>query len=232
MERIDKIISNQTGYSRKDVKELIKQRRVIIDGEFITKSDIKIEPLEHSIMIDNQILEFKKYVYLVLNKPKGYVSATYDNNDKTVLDLVPEEYKHRNLFPAGRLDKDTTGLMIITDDGKFAHEILSPNKHVKKEYNVTIDIPINDDMIKGFRDGVMLNDGECKTSLLDKTGNYTGIVTLTEGRYHQIKRMFGCFGAKVLELERIKMGSFELPSDLELGKTRELTEEELNKIQE
>lgn len=230
MERIDKIISNQTRYSRKDIKELVRKKRITLNNQLVTKSDIKINPDIDIIKIDNEIIEITKYVYLILNKPKGYISATEDKNTLTVLDLVPGKYKHRNLFPAGRLDKDTTGLMIITDDGVFAHNILSPSKHVTKTYNVTIDIPITDEMIKRFKEGIKLNDGECKPSILEKTGAYTGIVTLTEGRYHQIKRMFGCFGAKVVELQRIKMGDLELPNDLPLGEIRELTKEELNQI--
>jgi 16S rRNA pseudouridine516 synthase len=168
----------------------------------------------------------------MLNKPKGYISATEDRSQQTVLDLVPEEYLHRNLFPAGRLDKDTTGLMLITDDGDFAHNILAPKKHVSKTYNVTIDIPMTEEMVTGFRDGVKLNDGECKAAGLTITGEHTGIVVLTEGRYHQIKRMFGCYGAKVTELERIAMGNLQLPADLEPGQTREFTEEELKLIRE
>ena len=150
----------------------------------------------------------------------------------TVLDLVPEKYRHRNLFPAGRLDKDTTGLMIITDDGEFAHNILSPKKHVSKKYKVTIDIPLTEKMVEEFKKGIKLNDGDCKPSILEITGTYTGIVTLTEGRYHQIKRMFGCFCAKVTELQRIKIGNLNLPDNLEIGACRELTEEELKQIQE
>ena len=183
-------------------------------------------------MVDSQIIEFKEYVYLMLNKPKGYISATEDRSMSTVLDLVPYEYLHRNLFPAGRLDKDTTGLMIITDDGVFAHNILSPQKHISKTYNVTIDIPMTEEMVQGFKEGVQLIDGECKTAELKITGTYTGVVILTEGRYHQIKRMFGCFGAEVLELKRTRMGNFKLPEDLAEGESRELTEEELNLIKE
>lgn len=230
MERIDKVISNQTLYSRKDVKDLIRSKRVVVNGKIITKSDIKISPEKDTIEIDGQHIEFKKYIYLMLNKPKGYISATEDRNMKTVLDLVPQEYLYRDLFPAGRLDKDTTGLMIITDDGEFAHNILSPKKHISKTYNVTIDIPITNDMINGFKNGVELNDGECKSAILKETGTFKGTVILTEGRYHQIKRMFGCFGAKVLELERIKMGNFELPSDLKVGECREFTKEELTQV--
>ena len=171
-------------------------------------------------------------LYLLLNKPKGYISATETKSDKTVLDLVPAEYKYRNLFPAGRLDKDTTGLMLITDDGEFAHNILSPRKHVQKEYEVTLDVPVTSTMAEEFRNGVNLNDGECKTAFLEITGEYTAKVTLTEGRYHQIKRMFGCFGAKVVELNRIRIGNLYLPKDLNLGEIKEATENELEKIQE
>lgn len=232
MERIDKVIGTQTEYSRKEVKELVRKKRVMVNDEIITKSDIKINPETDIIKIDNQEIQIKKYVYLILNKPKGYISATEDKSMATVLDLVPKQYLHRNLFPAGRLDKDTTGLMVITDDGTFAHNILSPSKHVSKKYNVTIDIPMTEEMVLGFKNGIMLNDGECKSAILKITSTYTGIVTLTEGRYHQIKRMFGCFGAKVIELQRISMGNLNLPDDLEIGKCRELTKEELQKIQE
>lgn len=232
MERLDKIISTQTGYSRKEVKELIRNKRVYLNEKLALKSDIKINPELDKILIDNQEIKIKKYIYLILNKPKGYISATEDRTMKTVLDLVPFEHLHRNLFPAGRLDKDTTGLMIITDDGNFAHNILSPKKHIKKTYNVTIDIPLNNEMINGFKNGIMLNDGKCKPSVLKILGENTATVTLTEGRYHQIKRMFGCYGAKVIELERVGMGNLKLPTNLKQGECRELTKEELAKIQE
>lgn len=230
MERLDKFISSQTNYSRKDIKDLVKKKQVLVNGEVVLKSDIKVDNLVDKIVVCGEEIIFKKYVYLMLNKPKGYVSASFDKNDKTVIDLVPDIYKHRNLFPAGRLDKDTTGLMIITDDGEFAHNILTPNKHISKTYNVTIDIDMNEDMVLGFKNGVNLSDGECKSASLEITGKNTGIVILTEGRYHQIKRMFGCFGAKVVELERIKMGNFTLPSDLKQGDVREFTKEELESV--
>ena len=232
MERLDKIVSNQTGYSRKEVKELVRNKRIMVNDVVVSKSDIKVDPINDLISLDGENINVKKKVYLMLNKPKGYVSATEDKELPTVLELVPIEYSHRDLFPAGRLDRDTTGLMLITDDGEFAHNILSPKKHVKKTYNVTIDIPMTEEMVSGFKEGVNLIDGECKSAGLEITGKYTGIVTLVEGRYHQIKRMFGCFGAKVVELERIGMGNFFLPSDLELGECREFTEEELKRVKE
>jgi len=230
MERIDKIISSQIGYSRKEVKELIKKKRVTLNEELVKKSDEKINPDKDIIKVDGKEITIKKNIYLILNKPKGYISATDDKTMPTVLDLVPTEYIHRNIFPAGRLDKDTTGLMIITDDGDFAHNILSPQKHVSKKYNVTIDIPLTNEMIEKFKEGIKLIDGECKPSLLEIIDTYNANVTLTEGRYHQIKRMFGCFNAKVLELKRISIGNLELPNNLEEGTCRELTQEELNLI--
>ena len=232
MERIDKVISTQTKFSRKEIKDLIRKKRVTVNDNIVTKSDIKVDTEMDKNKIDVEEININKNIYLMLNKPKGYISASVDKSTPIVLDLVPEEYAHRNLFPAGRLDKDTTGLIIITDDGVFAHNILSPQKHVKKTYNVTIDIPVTNEMVEGFKNGVILNDGQCKSSLLEKTGEYTSIVTLTEGRYHQIKRMFGCFGAKVVELQRIGMGNFMLPTDLEVGECREFTREELRKVQE
>lgn len=230
MERIDKIISSQTQYSRKKIKELIHKKRIAVNEKIITNSNFKIDIESDKIFIDGKEIIIKNNIYLILNKPKGYISATEDKKMKTVLDLVPSEYMHRNLFPAGRLDKDTTGLIIITDDGDFVHNILSPKKHVAKTYNVTIDIPVTHEMIEGFKNGVMLNDGICKSAVLEQTEKNTAIVTITEGKYHQIKRMFGCYGAKVLELQRIGIGNFKLPADLKLGDCRELTEEELNQV--
>lgn len=228
MERIDKVISSQTEYSRKDIKKLVLQKRIRINGELVLKSDIKIDPYKDLISIDGNSLNVTKNVYLILNKPAGYISATEDRSQKTVLDLIDEKYSHRELFPAGRLDKDTTGMMIITDDGKFAHNILAPKKHISKAYEVEIDIPVTEKMKEGFEKGVKLNDGVCKTASLEIIGENTAIVILTEGRYHQIKRMFGCFGAKVTKLHRTAMGFLKLPKDLNEGESRELTKEELD----
>ena len=232
MQRIDKIISKQTYYTRKEIKKLISQGLVYVDGEQVKKPESKYEENNISIKINGKEIQIKKHIYLLLNKPKGYISSTEISSQKTVIDLVPEEYKNRNLFPAGRLDKDTTGLMLITDDGEFAHNILSPRKHVKKEYEVTLDIPVTETMKKGFKEGVNLNDGECKAADLEITGEYTAKVTITEGRYHQIKRMFGCYGAKVVELNRICMGNLYVSEELKLGEVKELAEDELQKIQE
>ncbi len=232
MERIDKIIASQGQYSRKEVKALIAKGRIAVDGRVVSSSSEKADPLTTQISIDGKPLAFKRNLHLVLNKPKGYVSATEDRDHPTVLELVPQEYRGRDLFPAGRLDRDTTGLMIITDDGALAHNILAPKKHVPKLYHVEIDIPVTEEMRLGFSEGVMLNDGVSKAADLIKTGEKTAEVTLREGRYHQIKRMFGCFGAEVLELKRLGMGRLTLPEDLAEGECREMSEEELALLQE
>lgn len=229
MKRIDRIISEKTDYSRKEIKKIISKGLVEVNGELVKRPEEKYDD-NVSVSIDGIEIDTRDYVYLVLNKPKGFVSTT-DMNERSVLELVPDEYMTRDLFPAGRLDKDTTGLMIITDDGEFAHNILSPKKHVQKIYEVKLDIPVTEEMKKGFLKGVNLSDGECKSAILDITGKYTCKVTLKEGRYHQIKRMFGCFKAKVVELNRICMGEFFLPKDLKQGEIRELSKEELNLIQ-
>lgn len=232
MERIDKIIASQGQYSRKEVKALIAKRRIAVDGRVVSSSSEKADPMTMLLTVDGKPLEFKRNLYLVLNKPKGYVSATEDREHPTVLELVPQEYRGRDLFPAGRLDRDTTGLMIITDDGVLAHNILAPKKHVPKRYHVELDIPVTEEMRLGFSEGVMLNDGVCKAADLIKTGEKTAEVTLREGRYHQIKRMFGCFGAEVVELKRLGMGKLTLPEDLAEGECREMSEEELALLQE
>lgn len=231
MERIDKIIASQGLYSRSDVKYMVNKKRITVDGKVVTSASQKADVDKNEIMLDGKPFVVKKQIYLMLNKPKGYVSATEDKKQQTVLELVPPALKGRDLFPAGRLDKDTTGLMIITDDGVLAHNILSPKKHVQKIYRVELDIPVTEEMQKGFAEGVELNDGVCKDAKLTILGEKTAEVTLREGRYHQIKRMFGCYGAKVVELHRIAMGELFLPDDLPEGECRELTEEDLIRLQ-
>jgi len=231
-ERIDKIIASQGQYSRSDVKKLIKKGQICIDGQVVKTADEKADAENSIITVQGIPLSVKKNIYFMLNKPQGYVSATEDRDHQTVLELIPDEFRGRNLFPAGRLDRDTTGLMIITDDGALAHRILAPKKHVQKVYKVELDIPMTEEMVKGFQEGVELNDGVCKEAGLEITGEKSGIVTLKEGRYHQIKRMFGCFGAKVVALHRIAMGNLFLPEDLPEGQCRELTEDEMTLLQQ
>ncbi|MDO4531264.1 MAG: pseudouridine synthase [Bacillota bacterium] len=231
MERIDKIIASQGLYSRSDVKYMVNRKRITVDGKVVTSASQKADVDRNEILLDGKPFVVKKQIYLMLHKPMGYVSATEDKKQQTVLELVPAALKGRDIFPAGRLDKDTTGLMILTDDGVLAHNILSPKKHVQKIYRVELDIPVTEEMQKGFAEGVALNDGVCKDAKLTILGEKTAEVTLREGRYHQIKRMFGCYGAKVVRLHRIAMGGLFLPEDLAEGECRELTAEELEKLQ-
>ena len=230
MERIDKIISSQTNYSRKDVKKLISQKKIRVNDEIVKRPEQKVNEQQDAIYIEGQKLDMKKNIYLVLNKPQGYISTTEDKTAKTVLDLVPEQYIRKGLFPAGRLDKDTTGMMIITDDGEFAHNILAPRKHIEKTYRVQIDIDITEEMKEKFKQGIVLKDHVCCPATIVVENKNTALITITEGKYHKIKRMFGCFGAKVVRLHRISMGGLQLPSDLREGQCRELTAEELEKV--
>ena len=216
--------------SRKDVKTAVSHGKVTVNGAVVKLSDHKVSESDEIFLGGNKISK-NKHIYIVLNKPQGYVSATEDESQHTVLELVPPELFRKGLFPAGRLDKDTTGLMIITDDGDFAHRILSPKKHVRKSYAVTLDIPVTAEMKEAFEKGVALSDGLCKPAGLAFGGKCECTVTLFEGRYHQIKRMFGCFGAKVTALKRISIGGFSLPENLPEGQCRELDESELDLIE-
>ena len=231
LERIDKIIASQGMYSRSDVKYMVNRKRITIDGKVVASASQKADVDKNEICLDGRPFVVKKQIYLMLHKPMGYVSATEDKKQQTVLELVPPALKGRDIFPAGRLDKDTTGLMILTDDGVLAHNILSPKKHVQKIYQVELDIPVTVEMQQGFAAGVALQDGVCKAAGLLITGEKTAEVMLREGRYHQIKRMFGCYGAKVVRLHRIAMGELFLPADLPEGECRELTAEDLEKLQ-
>lgn len=231
MQRIDKIISSQGDYSRKDVKKLIKLGKVKIDGVIVKNGEEKCDPNVSEISLNGKIINFKKHIYLMLNKPKGVISASTDNKAKTVVDLVPKEIKRDGLFPAGRLDSDTTGFVLITDDGEFAHDILSPKKHIMKTYLATLDHEVSDADIQSFKDGVKLKDGTlCLEAILEVMDSNIVQVQIHEGKYHQVKRMFAAIGNHVVELRRVKMGELELDESLEDGECRELTQEELRLV--
>ena len=234
MERIDKIIASQGQYSRSEVKKLVKDGRVTLDGTVIKSSDIKTDPNINNIAIDGKSIGYKKHLYLMLNKPQGVVSATEDTDHKTVIDLVPKALKRDGLFPAGRLDGDTVGFVLITDDGDFAHRILSPKNHIMKTYHATLQRPITQDDIDAFRNGIELKDGtlclEAQVKALDGDEPMAEI-KICEGKYHQVKRMFAALGNKVVFLKRVKMGALALDENLEEGQCREITPEELSLIQ-
>ena len=233
MERIDKIISSQGQYSRSEVKKLIKGGRITLNGRVLKSSDEKAGPDSCVIAIDGKPLGYKKHIYIMLNKPQGVVSATDDRDHKTVIDLVPKELKRAGLFPAGRLDGDTVGFVLITDDGDFAHRILSPKNHIMKTYHATLQRPVTQADIDAFRNGIELKDGtlclEAQVKPLDSDEPMAEI-KICEGKYHQVKRMFAALGNKVVYLKRVKMGELCLDESLKEGQCREITAEELELI--
>ncbi len=230
MERLDKILSNMGFGTRKEVKQLIKNKEVSVDGVTAVCPDLKVDPDKSEIAVKNEPLIYKKHIYLMLNKPKGYVSATQDNLHKTVADLVPERFSHYKPFPVGRLDIDTEGFVLLTNDGALAHELAAPKRHVPKTYFAMIDGEISQNDISVFQSGIVLDDGyKTLPAVLKKSGDGV-FVTIYEGKFHQIKRMFKALGKNVTYLKRIKISGLELDPDLKPGETREITEEEQKKL--
>lgn len=234
-ERLDKLIASQGLLSRSDVKNMMKKGEVSVNGTVVKDSSLKVS-YEDDIKIKGESLLQTQYIYIMLNKPQGVVSASEDKRDKTVVDILPDELKRKNLFPAGRLDKDTTGFSLITDDGDFAHRILSPARHVDKTYIAKVSDNINfENAQKAFAEGVVLNDGtvllSAQLELIDDAENQVFKVVIKEGKYHQIKRMFASLGTSVIELKRIAIGGLELDPSLMEGEARVITEAELNLIE-
>lgn len=231
MERLDKILVSQGIGSRKEVQKLIRSKRVTADGEVVTKPELKLDAEACSITVDGQALNVKKHIYLMLNKPQGYVSATEDNLHKTVLELVPKEFYRKGLFPAGRLDKDTEGLMIITDDGDFAHKILSPKNHVWKTYYAELDGEPDESAVERFEQGIVLDDGtKLMPAKMILLGNRRVRVKIMEGKYHQVKKMLASCGLKVTFLKRESVGGLNLDGNLPKGNCRELTNTDIDAI--
>ncbi|MBC8571014.1 pseudouridine synthase [Zongyangia hominis] len=235
MERLDKVLANMGAGSRKEVKALIRQGRVRVDGAVVSSGETKVDPEESRIEVDGAPVRYQRHVYLMMNKPLGVISASSDPKEKTVVDLVPERWRHWDLFPAGRLDKDTEGFVLLTDDGAFAHDILSPRKHIPKTYVAKVDIPLDERAVKAFASGMDIGAGQiCQSAeliLRETEGGQECVVVLKEGMYHQIKRMFGALGGKVLSLKRVRMGDLPLDESLAPGECRELTKEELARVQ-
>lgn len=227
MDRLDKILVSQGIGSRKEVQKLIKKGEVSVNGEICKKIDFKSDAENDKISVNGQALNFSKYLYVMMNKPAGVVSATQDNFDKTVIDLLPEEYRRKGMFPAGRLDKDTEGLLIITDDGDFAHRMLSPKKHVEKKYIAVLDKGITEETVKRFEEGIIFADGtKClpaKLEISEKGDSKEAIVTICEGKFHQVKKMFISCGINVVHLKRISIGNLYLDSKLPIGECKLLT---------
>lgn len=232
--RIDKMLANLGYGSRKEVKGLLKKGAVKINGEIVKDAKEHIDPNQDIVIINGQEVVYKEFIYLMMNKPGGVISATEDNRDETVVDLLEMEDQVYEPFPVGRLDKDTEGLLLITNDGQLSHRLLSPKKHVPKTYFAVIEGEVTEEDIVAFRNGVTLDDGyETKPGelVILKSGLMSDIeLTITEGKFHQVKRMFQAVGKRVVYLKRISMGSLKLDETLELGEYRELTDEELEEL--
>lgn len=235
MERLDKILASQGTLSRRDVKDLIRKGLVTVNGVVVKDSSQKIDENKDVVFFNGEELTLKKHIYIMLNKPQGVVSASESEQDETVVDLVPDSLYRKGLFPAGRLDKDTTGFVLITDDGDFAHKILSPKNHIFKTYIAGLEHSLGNAEIEMLENGITLGDGtvlkEAKVEIIEDGDKPFVKIMICEGKYHQVKRMFAAAGNKVISLHRSKMGSLELDSTLKPGECREITMEELLLVQ-
>lgn len=235
MERLDKILSNLGYGSRKEIKSLIKKGEIVIDGEIVKDNGVKVDPNKSVIKVNGEEINYRKYIYIMMNKPGGVVSATFDNYDETVIDLLDYEDAVFEPFPVGRLDKDTEGLLLITNDGDVNHRLTSPKWHVDKVYYAEIDKIVDEKDIKAFEKGITLDDGyKCLPAKLeilsaDENGSEVKVI-IQEGKFHQVKRMFEAREKKVVYLKRLEMGNLTLDDTLSEGEYRELREDELELI--
>lgn len=233
--RLDKMLSNLGYGSRNDIKKYCKQGRVKVNEKTIKKSDVHVDENKDIVEFDGEIIRYRKYIYLMMNKPHGVVSATFDKYDDTVIDLIDYEYKVFEPFPVGRLDKDTEGLLVITNDGALSHRVLSPKRHVPKVYLAYINREIDGEDIEAFEKGININDEyitkPAKLKIVNNNPKEVE-VTIVEGKYHQVKRMFKARGKNVEYLKRIKMGGLVLDENLPLGEYREMSEDEIKMLEE
>lgn len=229
--RLDKLLSDMGIASRKELKQIIKSGRVQINGTAAVVPETKVDPSKDSIFFDGEELTYSHFHYYIMDKPAGVVTATDDKKQKTVLDLVSPEMKRMGLFPVGRLDKDTSGLLLLTDDGDFAHRVISPKSEVQKLYYAKVDGTPDETDIIAFKNGIVLKDGlECLPAGLEIIGEHECLVTVMEGKYHQVKRMLASRGKPVTELRRLSIGRVKLDGSLGAGGYRELTAEELSDV--
>lgn len=235
-QRLDKILSNFGFGSRTEIKSAVKKGLVSVDGQVTKDSGLHVDPAASVIIMNGIKLEYRKYIYLMMNKPQGVISATTDTRQRTVFDIMPEEYKCFELFPAGRLDIDTEGLVLMTNDGQLAHEILSPRKHVTKKYYARVEGRVQQADATAFEGGVTLDDGyktlPAKLEILSSDLVSEIRLSIVEGKFHQVKRMFEAVGKKVIYLKRLSMGRLELDESLELGECRELAPEEVELLKD
>lgn len=228
--RLDKFLANMGVGTRTEVKQLLKKGKVTVNTSVEKSPKSHINPTEDIVCVNEKQVEFVNNVYIMLNKPKGYISATHDESNRTVIDLIPE-YQHLNIFPVGRLDKDTEGLLLITNDGQFSHDLMSPSKHVSKTYEVTSQNPVTKADIDAFKKGIILSDGPVKPAQLTRINETTSQITIYEGKYHQVKRMFHAIENEVLELKRLKIANLALDENLKSGEYKLLSDKELKLLQ-
>ena len=235
-QRLDKVIASTGKFSRREVKNLVKQGRVLVDGVPARSAEDKVEAEQVEIMVNGEALIYRRFTWVMLNKPAGYLSATEDGRGATVLDLLPRELQNQGLFPVGRLDKDTEGLLLLTNEGGLAHDLLSPKHHVDKVYYARTAGRVVEEDCRAFETGMTLGDGlVCQSAGLEilKAGDESEVlVTLREGKFHQVKRMLADRGKPVLYLERVKMGNLTLDPSLKRGEYRFLTETEIEGLRE
>lgn len=229
MIRLDKFISDAVPCTRKEAAKYIKSKRVTVDGSIVSVPDTKIDEASARVSLDAKEFSYSKFIYIMLNKPAGLISATEDEREKTVMSLLPESYMTKGLFPAGRLDKDTTGLLVLTNDGETAHKLLSPRFGKKKVYKVTAAKPFKESDIKALERGIELSDGKTKPAGLEITDNPNiAYMTLTEGRFHEVKRICIALDNECVELERVRFAGLELDKSLEQGQWRLLSDKEIS----
>lgn len=233
--RLDKMLSHLGLGSRKDVKQLLKDKRVMVNGEVVKNGKLQVDEVNDEVVVDGKAMTYQAEHYILLHKPQGVITATEDKSARTVMDCLSEKDRVKGLFPVGRLDKDTTGLLLLTTNGALAHELLSPKKHVEKEYQALIDGVVTEKEIEQFKEGLILDGGDQTQPaklMVDKVeGHHSEIrLIIHEGKFHQVKRMFQAVGMKVLRLHRLRMGSLVLDG-LKVGDYRLLTEEEITLLQ-
>ena len=232
MERLDKFLAAQGKGTRKEVGRLIRSGAVAVDGVPVRDPAAKVDPSCQTVAVGGSPILWQEHLYIMMNKPAGVLSATEDRRQKTVLDLLPEDLRRRGLFPAGRLDKDTTGLLLITDDGDLAHRMLSPKKHVYKLYQARLDAPVTPEDVRAFEEGVRWEEEVYAPARLwaGEGDSFVAFAQVHEGRFHQVKRMFQARGKTVLSLKRLKIGGLSLDSTLQEGECRLLTPQEIQAI--
>lgn len=229
--RLDKFLSDQGVASRKELRSVIRHGRVSVDGTVTAKPETKIDSEKNKVYLDGTLVSYSKYRYFMLHKPCGVVTATEDKKQDTVLELLSPEMRRMDLFPVGRLDKDTSGLLLLTNDGDFAHRVISPKFSVEKRYYAEVEGKLTEEDEKAFKKGIELRDGlKCRPAQLIRLGGSRCQVVLTEGKYHQVRRMLASLGKPVAVLKRLSIGSLELDENLAEGGYRELTEDDLCKV--